>query len=369
MKIHYINTLLFALPLNILVNNQRNHKSITYHTSNTKKLKPLRSLCECELYAPPNYDNDQEMKDVIKEFNDRCAQRFEEYNERIQDKRKQCKEQCDKDIQKTILKDKIEKELTEKFATLETKIDTNDIPTCVCEKSMAAKVEKTCLKCGGVLGGGVAPELGLIGGTALYGISVWKPKAIASAIAAAKQAGKSAGIKAGNSAGIESVIKGLYDKFFLNILDGKPLQDIITTEAFKNPNYISHVVHLESNNMCWKSPPPESHETFCSIQDQGTYPGWFDKFIEANSETIVKNATEAAADSTSTETARVTTALTTEKTGAIEAACNAYTTVIIASIVAIVVIVLVMIIIYLILRYRRKTKMKKKLQYIKLLNQ
>ncbi|ETW49590.1 hypothetical protein PFMALIP_02298 [Plasmodium falciparum MaliPS096_E11] len=369
MKIYYINTLLFALPLNILVNNQRNHKSITYHTSNTKKLKPLRSLCECELYAPPNYDNDQEMKDAIKEFNDRCAQRFEEYNERIQDKRKQCKEQCDKDIQKTILKDKIEKELTEKFAILKTKIDTNDIPTCVCEKSMADKVEKTCLKCGGVLGGGVAPELGLIGGTALYGISVWKPKAIASAIAAAKQAGKYAGIKAGNSSDIEAVIKGLYDKFLLKSLGGKPLQDVITTEAFKNPKYISQVVQLEKSTICWKYPIPESHDIFCSLGDKVQDVNFFDKFVEANSKTIVKNATEAAADATSTETARVTTALTTEKTGAIEAACNAYTTVIIASIVAIVVIVLVMIIIYLILRYRRKTKMKKKLQYIKLLNQ
>ncbi|ETW39447.1 hypothetical protein PFNF135_06170, partial [Plasmodium falciparum NF135/5.C10] len=84
MKIHYIDILLFALPLNILVNNQRNHNNSTYHTSNTKTIKSHRSLCECELYAQSNYENDQEMKDVIKEFNDRTAQRFEEYNERMQ---------------------------------------------------------------------------------------------------------------------------------------------------------------------------------------------------------------------------------------------------------------------------------------------
>ncbi|ETW31240.1 hypothetical protein PFFCH_01327, partial [Plasmodium falciparum FCH/4] len=42
-------------------------------------------------------------------------------------------------------------------------IFTEDIPTCICEKSLSDKVEKTCLKCGGILGGGLEPTVGLLG--------------------------------------------------------------------------------------------------------------------------------------------------------------------------------------------------------------
>ncbi|ETW36557.1 LOW QUALITY PROTEIN: hypothetical protein PFTANZ_02722 [Plasmodium falciparum Tanzania (2000708)] len=79
------------------------------------------------------------MKELMEYFNHQTYERLREYEERMQDKRKQCKEQCEKDIQKIILKDKIEKELTEKFSTLETNIDANDIPTCICEKSIKLK--------------------------------------------------------------------------------------------------------------------------------------------------------------------------------------------------------------------------------------
>ncbi|ETW31454.1 hypothetical protein PFFCH_01112 [Plasmodium falciparum FCH/4] len=89
------------------------------------------------------------------------------HNNDYENMKKECKEQCEKDIQKIILKDKIEKELTEKFATLQTDITTEDIPTCVCEKSLSDKVEKTCLKCGGILGGGVEPTVGLLGTVAV----------------------------------------------------------------------------------------------------------------------------------------------------------------------------------------------------------
>ncbi|ETW46255.1 hypothetical protein PFMALIP_05681 [Plasmodium falciparum MaliPS096_E11] len=41
-------------------------------------------------------------------------------------------------------------------------IFTEDIPTCICEKSLSDKVEKTCLKCGGILGGGLEPTVGLL---------------------------------------------------------------------------------------------------------------------------------------------------------------------------------------------------------------
>ncbi|SOS81655.1 PIR protein, pseudogene, putative [Plasmodium sp.] len=69
------------------------------------------------------------------DYNLQTSQRFNEYDERMIKNRQKCKEQCNKDIQKIILKDKLEKELTEELSTLQTDICTNDIPTCVCEKS------------------------------------------------------------------------------------------------------------------------------------------------------------------------------------------------------------------------------------------
>ncbi|KOB63674.1 hypothetical protein PFHG_05466, partial [Plasmodium falciparum HB3] len=161
MKIHYTNILLFPLKLNILVNTHKKPSITPRHIQTT------RLLCECELFAPQNYDNDPEMKSVMQKFHDRTTQRFQEYDERLQEKRQICKDTCDKEIQKIILKDKIEKELTEKLSTLQTDIHSDAIPTCICEKSLADKMEKTCLKCGGVLGTAV-PELGLIGGSVIY---------------------------------------------------------------------------------------------------------------------------------------------------------------------------------------------------------
>ncbi|KOB87712.1 hypothetical protein PFDG_03057, partial [Plasmodium falciparum Dd2] len=178
--------------------NQRNHYMKPHTYTN-------RSLCECELYAPSNYDNDPEMKAVMQGFDRQTSQRFEEYNERLLENKQKCKEQCEKDIQKIILKDKLEKQMEQQLTTLETKITTDDIPTCVCEKSLADKVEKGCLRCGGVLGGGVMPGFGAIGGTALYALNQLKPKALEVAIKAALDAAasnisataKAAGLKAG----------------------------------------------------------------------------------------------------------------------------------------------------------------------------
>ncbi|ETW32268.1 hypothetical protein PFFCH_00318 [Plasmodium falciparum FCH/4] len=100
----------------------------------------------------PNYDNDPQMKEVMENFIKQTQQRFHEYDERMVEKRMQCKDKCDKEIQKIILKDKLEKQMAQQLTTLETKIDTNDIPTCVCEKSMVDKMEKNCMKCAQNLG-------------------------------------------------------------------------------------------------------------------------------------------------------------------------------------------------------------------------
>ncbi|SOS76902.1 rifin [Plasmodium sp. gorilla clade G1] len=337
MKIHYINILMFALPFNILLNNQKNHY-ITFHMSNTKS---PRSLCECELYEPVNYD-DREMKEVMDNFDRQTSQRFEEYNECMIKKRQKCKEQWDQDIQKIILKDKIQKELTEKFANLLTNITTKDIPTCVCEKSIADKMEKTCLRCGQNLGG-IVPGLGLIGGAALYSIKMWKAAAIPSAIKFAT--------KEGIKAGIQGVIAEINIDPFLQSLSNIRWLKFINKSNYNTVSGLFDVVTnaIKSTGETCAS-PSETIDQVCDVMSTIS-DEWLGPIAEAGKQAAVsKTATvqKAALDTIESTTTTCTTAIT-------------------ASVIAIVVILLLMLIIYLILRYRRIKKMKKKLQYIKLL--
>ncbi|EUR72620.1 hypothetical protein PFBG_02329 [Plasmodium falciparum 7G8] len=191
MKVHYINILLFALPLNILEHNKNEPHTTPNHTQTT------RSLCECKLYSPTNYDSDPQMKEVMDNFNKQTQQRFHEYDEKMQSKRIQCKDRCDKEIQNIILKDKLEKQMAEQLTTLETKIDTDDIPTCICEKSLEDKMEKECLKCAQNLGGIVAPSTGVLGEIAALAVNAWKTEAIKAAKAAAAKAASDAATQAG----------------------------------------------------------------------------------------------------------------------------------------------------------------------------
>ncbi|SOS80823.1 rifin [Plasmodium sp. gorilla clade G1] len=329
MKPHYFNILLFFLPLNIFllstsqVNVRRNHYSITLHTSKTPKpIKSNRSLCECDLYKP-NYDNDPEMINLMENFNKQTQQRFHEYDEHINEKRQKCKEQCEKDIQKIILKDKIEKELTDRLAALDTNIATQDISPCVCEKSIADKVEKNCLKCGGILGTAL-PELALLGGISSYMLT---------------NAAPSAAIEAG----MKAAVAKLND---LIISVGKSDVDLklIVTKSSYN---CASALYQNAKNLVSKTCGIESfgkESRLCNTMyysDTSTFNAYAEAGTEAYNKTLIS------------------------KTAEIISFNNAM----IASIIAIVVIVLVMVIIYLILRYRRKKKMKKKLQYIKLLNQ
>ncbi|SOV74861.1 rifin PIR protein, putative [Plasmodium reichenowi] len=354
MKDHYINILLFALPLNILLtlyhaHNQRNHYTTPSHTHTN------RSLCECELYAPVNYDNDPQIKEVMDTFNKQTQQRFHEYDERMKTTRQKCKEQCDKEIQKIILKDKLEKQMAQQLSTLETKIDTDDIPTCVCEKSIADKVEKGCLRCGGVLGGGVMPGMGLIDGSLLGAISVLQPLEIAAAKEAALAEATEAAIEAGMKAVITK-IEGLSQSFtkVQGVLDLTP---IVTRSTFKNGPALVETAENLFGDAC-KVPGTTSDSIFCN---NAIYYGSGEYYVGSFGEV---------GRSTFEETlASQKVLLEAEKVGAIEATYGGYHISIIASIVAIVVIVLIMIIIYLVLRYRRKKKMKKKLQYIKLLEE
>ncbi|SOS76909.1 PIR protein, putative [Plasmodium sp. gorilla clade G1] len=375
MKLHYINILIFALPLNILVYIQRNHKSITHHAINENPIKTHRSLCKCDLFAAQNYDNDHEMQSVMHDFDRQTLKRFREYDERMIKSRQKCKEQCDKDIQKIILKDKIEKELTEKLNALQTDINTEDIPACVCKKSLADKMEKKCLKCTQNLGGVVAPSSGVLGGIAELGLSAWKTTAIDAAIAAAKEAAIAKGLAAGTQEGIKAVISGLETELSVSTLFGRSLKTFFSGQNYTDIPNITQAVYIEYQTSC-VFPGAVGDKPICTtVTHLGLSPGTGQlqgsthEFIGA----IVKKVVTAAETSAATETTKVTNTQTVileaRKIAAVDTICASCHTSIIASIVAILVIVLVMMIIYLILRYLRKNKMKKKLQYIKLLNE
>ncbi|SOS77897.1 rifin [Plasmodium sp. gorilla clade G1] len=354
MKVYYFNIFLFSLALNILlfspqVNNQRNHY-ITFHTSNTKLPKSLRSLCECELYGTPSYDKDPEMKAVMQDFDRQTSERFKEYDERMVKNRQKCKEKCDKDIKKIILKDKIEKELTETFATLDTNIATNDIPTCVLEKSVADKVEKTCLKCGYGIGSNVS-LVGLMSGIGFY---TW-------AVKYAGDCGISAGAKAVASETVKVAIELLTDR--IPSLEGllKSTLGAIVTKNMNSPMHLGMALHGAVQNACTPAtpdslvPPPAICGTE-SIKYYNLYPKVFGiagEASEAGKEAGIVAGKAAQAKAWNT-------AFTWE---------TFFSSSLGISIIVTVCIVVMLIIIYLILSYRRKMKMKKKLKYIKLLKE
>ncbi|ETW18893.1 hypothetical protein PFFVO_02286 [Plasmodium falciparum Vietnam Oak-Knoll (FVO)] len=337
MKVHYINILLFALPRNILVNTHKKKPSITL-----RHIQTTRLLCECELYATSNYEYDSEMKEVMENFNRQTSERFLEYDEKIQDKRKQCKEQCEKDIQKIILKDKIEKQLAQQFSTLQTNIDSHDIPTCVCEKSMADKTEKVCLKCGKTMGA-VAPAWGFVSG---IGYVAWT-QYVASKIV-------EAGIKKGIEVGLVKVTEIVIG----TTVNVSKIPKFNVVEMLSSGYFTDKMSLFDISNYI--------NTTISAVIEFDEYAVFYlgVQHIAEDPTLITK--------SYPTQVAAVTNAVVKGKTEAINVAApatNALNTAIIASVVSIVVIILVMLIIYLILRYRRKKKMKKKLQYIKFLKE
>ncbi|SOS81740.1 PIR protein, putative [Plasmodium sp.] len=281
-----------------------------------------------------NYDNDPEMKSVMENFNRLTSQRFHQYDVSMQEKRQYFKEHCDKEIQKIILKDKIEKELTEKFSALQTKIDTNDIPNCVCEKSVADKVEKTCLKCGYDLGG-VVPGLGFVCG---IGVSQILEAAIASAAEIGLMAAKN------------EALKKLGEITFILPLIGYKFNEIVSSVSFSNPTHLVLAIQSALNEACTGINPSNGKSVFCSLTTGN------------NVVNIVQSTkTAAVAANTAGKTAQEFAIAKTTSPLAI------LSEPVVISFIIIVCIALILLVVYLILHYRRKNKMKKKLQYIKLL--
>ncbi|ETW45237.1 hypothetical protein PFNF135_00159 [Plasmodium falciparum NF135/5.C10] len=315
------------------------------------------------------------MKRVMQQFEDRTTQRFHEYDEKMQSKRIQCKDKCDKEIQKIILKDKLEKELMDKFATLQTDIQSDAIPTCVCEKSVADKMEKGCLKCAQNLGGIVAPSSGVLAGIAEGALYVWRDAAIIAAKDAAIAKGLAAGKIAGEAAGVAEVIDLIESTFGVFTLDSQLLKTFFSATHYTNVTLISESIQTEYSSTCLLHGTGLSKPICRTVEALYLGPrnvlnrSLLQRSIKSAVNQIVTEATTVASETGEKATQEVTSAAIKTKTAAVNATYMGYQTPIIASIVAIVVIVLIMVIIYLILRYRRKKKMKKKLQYIKLLEE
>ncbi|EUT67300.1 hypothetical protein PFAG_06113 [Plasmodium falciparum Santa Lucia] len=340
MKVHYINILLFAVPLNILANTLKKPSITPRHIQTT------RLLCECELYAPSNYENDQEMKEVMESFNRQSSERFREYDERMKTTRQKCKDKCDEAIQKIILKDKIEKQLSQQFSKLQTNIETNDIPTCVCEKSLADKTENLCLNCGKTMGA-VTPAWGLICG---IGYAGWSQYVATTVVKMSTDVGIQKGIEMGLSQ-IREIATQIWNLQASQIPPIKVLAKM-TTGTFTDDVTFSGILKTLDSAMTGKFDYGPSGLFSMMVQKAANNPFMLKQFSEQA--TAVETAFNNAKTGILTKAGNVTSSLSTS---------------IIVSVVAIVIIVLIMIIIYLILRYRRKKKMKKKLQYIKLLEE
>ncbi|KNC37748.1 rifin [Plasmodium falciparum RAJ116] len=310
MKLHCSKILLFALPLNILItsSNVNTHKkpSITPHHT---PITTSRVLSECDLYIP-KYDNDAEMKSVKGTFDRQASQRFEEYEERIKDKRQKRKEERDKNIQKIILKDKIEKSLEE-------------------------KVEKGCLICGCGLGGGVAPFLGLFGGLA---VNEMKKGAMAAA----------------TEAGIDEAIKGVGSIFNLNVESNIQWTEIIHAENYNQKMSLIAIVN-SLYNKC-EDGQAVAGPLFCQASDAISRSGGGPEFSRTIS-VMAGNAAESAEKAASEKFAEMT---------SVGTICS---NPVVISAIVVATIAVILLIIYLILRYRRKKKMNKKEQYTKLLKE
>ncbi|EWC74998.1 surface antigen [Plasmodium falciparum UGT5.1] len=288
----------------------KNKPSITSH--HTPRYTS-RVLSECDTESSI-YDNDEDMKSVKENFDRQTSQRFEEYEERMNEKRQKCKEQCDKDIEQIILRDKTKKSLEE-------------------------KVENICLRCGCGLGG-IAAGVGIFGSLGTYG---WEIGATAAAIELAT--------KEGIKAGIQTVIVKINEVNAFVELKNVPWTNIIYESNYNTVNGLFNAI-MDAMASIGKSCKSHTFENACNgILARTNY--WLDSVAEAGIKVTAST----------TESAKTT------KLGEVATASYDAYTAIAYSVTAILIIVLIMVIIYLFLRYRRKKKMNKKLQYTKLLNQ
>ncbi|SOS81665.1 PIR protein, pseudogene, putative [Plasmodium sp.] len=269
-----------------------------------------RSLCECELYARENYDNDTEMNAIMENYNRQTSVRFKEYDE--------------------------QKELTEKLSTLQTDISTNDIPTCVCEKLVADKVEKTFFfGCGGILCTEV-PGWSIISIIGFYAFV------------------NSNAMEAVVKADIAKVLNELKEITVLDTLFEDKLASLVTIERYACPNALNQSIMV-------------SNESICSVAGLQRAACGSTRFFNQNE--IAPKIHGAIVEGI----AVVKDAATKIRNTAFSSPFFFSDIIVISAIVVVCIALILLFIylfIYLILHYsRKKKKMKKKLQYKKLLKE
>ncbi|EUR74243.1 hypothetical protein PFBG_01599 [Plasmodium falciparum 7G8] len=204
------------------------------------------------------------------------------------------------------------------------------------EKNLAEKIEKGCLMCGCGLGG-VAASIGIFGTIA---VNEWTKAATATAT------------QKGIEAGINVVIKTLKTSLTIQGVSAAKWKTLITAENYANETLVGGVIRELGSTLCGGS--EDTGGSFC--------------LFTIKSQKLTQAINGHVPNAISKGTAEVVT-VTKAEMGKVTATGGSYFTGIIVSVVVIVVIVLVMITIYLILRHRRKSKMTKKLQYMKLLKE
>ncbi|SOV84174.1 rifin PIR protein, putative [Plasmodium reichenowi] len=211
MKPHYSRRLLFALPLNIWVTSSSNvyNKNKAYITTRHIPIYTSRVFRKCDTRSSI-YDNDVHIKSVMRQFDDRTSQRFEEYEERMKVKRQKHIEQRDKNIEQIIEKDKMEKSLA----------------------------EKGCLKYGCGLEG-VPASVGLLGGLGMY---CWKTTALAAA--------KKATMVEGIAKGVAKVIELVHLEFGLSTLGAQTLETVLNVINYTNEKLISESIYMQYQSTC-----------------------------------------------------------------------------------------------------------------------
>ncbi|SOV76057.1 rifin [Plasmodium reichenowi] len=140
-KLLLLLLLLLLSPLLLSCKQIQSNGYISPHIRSITKITTSRTLSEFDKYKS-NYDDDPEMKEVMKRYNERTAVRLKEYDERKKEKQKEYKEKSDKVIQEIIVKDKIQKQLTKQFSALEKLTDTDHLFKGKNEKKVATKGKK-----------------------------------------------------------------------------------------------------------------------------------------------------------------------------------------------------------------------------------
>ncbi|SOV83956.1 rifin PIR protein, putative [Plasmodium reichenowi] len=245
----------------------------------------------------------------------------------------------------------------DKFSVLETDIQSDAIPTCVCEKSIADKVEKGCLRCAQNLGGIVAPSTGVLGEIAAFAVKAWKDAAIISAKEAAIDKGLALGKIAGDIEGAAEVIRLIKQTL---VISGSIQAEYTASEC----GFSILFRHGTKKPICTLM--EQKMFAASQVQRSGLSPT---EFIQTTAETIVSEAKGAASVKAAQVASAKTPALEAKNLAAVEATTTPYYTPIIVSIVCnnghnfnygdnIFDFTL-----------STKKKMKKKVQYIKLLEE